>query len=132
MLLASTCKKENSTESASVRLSTPIEIAVNKKAIIRGSNLMLEVTEVADNRCPADVQCFSAGDVKVKLNITGLNTDDTVLDFCMGQCESRYREADTVYIQHQQEKYSLVLSEVNPYPGKGSGEKTAVFTLKKN
>ena len=132
LLLASTCKEEDSIGLINVQLNTPFEVGIHEKAVIQGSNLAMEITEIADNRCPPDVQCFSAGDAKVRLNISGLKSADTVLIFCIGQCEGRYRESDTVTIQHQQEEYSLVLSEVNPYPGKGSQEKTAIFTLKKD
>lgn len=130
-LLSSTCKKEPA-GIKKTEVNSPFGISVNEKVLISESNILFELTEVADNRCPADVQCFSAGDAKVKLNITGLDTRDTVINFCIGQCESRYREADTAYIQHEKQEYSLILSEIHPYPGTGSEKKTAVFTLKKN
>ena len=132
LLLASTCKKEDSAGFTNIQLNTPFEIAINEKAIIQGSNTVMEITEITDSRCPAYVQCFSAGDAKLKLNITGPETNHTVLSFCIGQCENRYRNADTLAIQYQNQAYSIILSEVNPYPGTGREKKTAVFTIKKD
>lgn len=132
LLVASTCKKDDSTGLRSVQLDTPFEIAINERAVIYGSNAAIEIIEIDDNRCPVDVQCFSAGDSKVKLKVTGFETNNTVLNFCIGQCDNRYRVADTVATQYQNQPYVIILSEVNPYPGKGSEEKTAVFTIRKD
>jgi len=131
LLVASTCKKDDLPGLSSVQLDTPFEIALNERTIIHGSNTVIKITEINDSRCPADVQCFWAGDSKVKLNVTGLDVVNTVLNFCLGQCDDRYREADTVAIQYQNQAYSIILSAVNPYPGKGHQEKTAVFTIRK-
>ena len=114
-----------------VQLNTAFEIGTNEKAVIKGSPLLVEVTGISDSRCPADVQCVWAGNAKVDLKVSGLESGDKVLSFCIGQCENRYREADTVFIQQQREQYLMILSQVKPYPGTGSQKKTVVFTLQK-
>lgn len=130
-LLASTCKDE---EMAGIKvdLNSPFGIGINKKASLRESNIAMEIIAITDNRCPVDVQCFSAGDAKVKVNMSGIEPGITELNFCIGQCGNRYQKADTVSLQHQNQAYQLILTEVNPYPGTGNKKKTAVFSIKKS
>ncbi|HUH33630.1 MAG TPA: hypothetical protein VLZ28_06725 [Daejeonella sp.] len=132
MLVASTCKKEDAPGLKSVQLDNPFEISVSEQAIIHGSNTVMEITDISDSRCPADVQCFWAGNTKVKLNVSGLGVNDILLNFCIGQCDNRYRKADTLAMQYQNQSYSIILSEVKPYPGTGSEKKTAVFIIRKD
>lgn len=130
-LLSSTCKKEPLTTIKEIKLNAVFELKLNEKALISHTNILLELTEINDSRCPVDVQCIWAGNARVKLNVKGLETSDAVLSFCIGQCDNGYHEADTLAIRYQNQAYTIILSEVNPYPGKGAENKVAVFTIKK-
>ena len=132
ILLASTCKEGNLEGIKKIGLNSPFGIPVNEKAIISESGLLLEVSEINDSRCPINVECIWAGNSTVKLNVTSTGIEKTDFTFCIGQCENRLQEADTVLLQHQNQSYSFILKEVQPYPGQGSNKKTAIFLVKKN
>lgn len=132
LLLASTCKKVDSAGLKSIRLNAPFEMAINEKAIIQGKNAVIEITEITDNRCSADVQCFTARDAKLKLSITGIEANNGVLSFCIGQCDNRYRKADTLAIQYQDQRHTVILRGVNPYPEPEVKRKQLYLKLKKD
>lgn len=83
----------------------------------------LTFAEVADSRCPEDVQCVRAGEVIVTLQTrtdSKANESQTV-QMCLGDCISThpkggFRQADTARISLDGNKYRLILTEVNPYP----------------
>lgn len=132
-LLSSTCKEDKDlTGSKKADFNTPIKLAVSEKAIISQSGLLLELTEINDSRCPVNVNCIWAGNAKVKLSVSGTGMEKTDLDFCLGQCDNRFQEADTVIFQQNNQSYSLILNKVEPYPGTADHKKTAILILKKN
>ena len=130
MLLASTCKKEELPRSGDLQLNTPFEVPLKGKVFIDSEGLELTVNEVTDARCPVDVQCFWAGNAKVKLNVLADGSENQ-LSFCIGQCDTRYQKADTLQVEYHDKPYSLILTEVKPYPGAGNVKKSAVFVLQR-
>lgn len=132
-LLSSTCKEEQDlTGSGKAKLNTAFKLAMSEKVIFTEANLMLELNEISDSRCPVKVQCIWAGNAKTKLVITGANSEKVSLELCLGQCDIGFKESDIVSFDIDNESYSLILNKVDPYPGTGDATKTAVFILQKN
>jgi hypothetical protein len=59
------------TSTVNASLGKEFTLAIGKTANISGENLSIKFVDVtADSRCPSDVQCVWAGEVKVLLGIT--------------------------------------------------------------
>jgi len=105
------CKSENVDTLA---LGSDFPLTVKQQAQI--SDLQLTLTNVSDSRCPQNVNCFRAGEVVVDLS---LNAQQSV-KMCLGDCQVVGRKApvsqDTVEVSVNQQKYLIVLKQVNPYP----------------
>lgn len=132
ILFASTCKETDVEGSIKAELNKPITLAVAEKAVFSTDSLLLEMNGINDSRCPANVQCVWAGNATVKLVVMGTGTEETGLDLCLGQCDNRFKQTDTVSFKQGNKSYSLILTKVNPYPGTDEVKKTAVLLLKKN
>ena len=113
-------------------LSKPVALSVNEKAVISDNGLMLELSAINDSRCPVTANCIWAGNAVVKLSISGTGLEKTNLDFCLGQCDQRFQESDTVLFEQNSQHYSLILNKVDSYPGTADVTKTAIFIIKKN
>lgn len=131
-LLSATCKEIDMDGVKRAELNKPITLSVNEKAVISNNGLMLELSAINDSRCPVTANCIWAGNAVVKLSISGTGVENANLDFCLGQCDQRFQEADTVLIQQNNQSYALILTKVEPYPGTADDTKTAILILKKN
>jgi len=129
LLLASTCKKEVLPNPQNLQLNTPFEIPVNGE-LIDPEGMEIKVNEITDVRCPVDLQCFWAGNAKVELIMKADNAGKQI-SLCIGQCDTRYQEADTVEVYYREQAFNLILMEVKPYPGTDNKKKSAVFKLQK-
>lgn len=80
--------------------------------------------DVTDSRCPEGVQCVWAGNVVVDLDITPVqssNNEIRKLKMCLGDCTPLYPakgfvEKDTAFVTYGGVNYTLILSDVSPYP----------------
>ncbi len=92
--------------------------------------LHLTVEEIADSRCPEDVQCVWAGEAKVKL-LAASKTDTVKLDLVISP--EKNSKADTLSFDLNNKNYKALLYSVDPYPNtKVKGVKTATFTILKS
>ena len=132
MLLASTCKEANLEGIKKTEFNSPVTLYLSEKAINRESGVMLELTEITDSRCPVNVNCIWAGNAKVKLSVSGTGMEKADLDLCLGQCDTRFQEADTVLFQQNNHTYTLILNKVEPFPGTSNKKKSVIIILKKN
>ncbi|WAC09933.1 hypothetical protein [Dyadobacter pollutisoli] len=72
-----------------------------------------------DSRCPENVQCVWAGNATVDLLLSGVTTEGGVnehVKMCLGQCDQKFKEADTLDKKFAGEDYRLILNAVKPYP----------------
>jgi len=83
------------------------------------SNFTLTFDNVADSRCPINVQCFRAGEVVVDLSV---NANQKV-QMCLGDCQivqsSRKKGfvvQDSLDVSVDGQKYLFILKQVKPYP----------------
>ena len=126
--MGSTCQKDDLANPRNGRLNSPFEIPLDGKILIDSENMELNLRRVSDSRCPVDVQCIWAGNAKVILTMSK-GSGEEELSFCIGQCDTRFQEADTLQVRYQDKPYQLILTEVKPYPGKGDAKQSAVFVL---
>ena len=131
-LLAATCKEINMVGVKKAEFNRSVTLSVYEKAVNSENGLLLEVFEINDSRCPVNVNCIWAGNAKVKLSISGTDMEKADLNFCLGQCDKQFQEADTVLFQQDDQSYTLILTKVEPYPGTANRTKTATLILKKN
>jgi hypothetical protein len=74
---------------------------------------------LADSRCPENAQCVWAGNATVDLLLSGVTTEGGVnehVKMCLGQCDQKFREVDTLDKKFAGSDYRLILSAVKPYP----------------
>jgi hypothetical protein len=74
---------------------------------------------LADSRCPENVNCVWAGNATVDLLLSGVTTEGGVnehVKMCLGQCDQKFKEADTLDRKFAGEDYRLILTAVKPYP----------------
>lgn len=129
-LISPTCKDEFH-ENSKAALNLPFELTVYENVIFSDIGLKIELSGVNDSRCPANVQCIWAGNAKLNLTISG-GVMQNAVNLCLGQCETGFRETDTIAFNHRSQSYILVLKKVQPYPGTADAKKSAVLVLKKN
>lgn len=133
ILLSSTCKDEQDlTASGKAKSGKAFKLAMSEKVIFTEANLMIELNEISDSRCPVNVQCVWAGNAKAKVVLTSAGSENISLELCLGQCDSGFKETDRVSFKLNNESYSLILNKIDPYPGTGDAKKTAVLILQKN
>jgi hypothetical protein len=74
---------------------------------------------LADSRCPENVNCVWAGNATVDLLLSGVTTEGGVnehVKMCLGQCDQKFKEVDTLDRKFAGEDYRLILTAVKPYP----------------
>ncbi|MEZ4902729.1 MAG: hypothetical protein R2822_13740 [Spirosomataceae bacterium] len=110
------CKSENITTMGE-QLGDEFNLKFSQKTQI--NNLKLSFDNVADSRCPTNVQCVRAGEVVVDLNV---NTDQKV-QLCLGDCQivqptrkKGFVVQDSLEVTVDSQKYLFILKQVNPYP----------------
>ena len=115
--------------------SDPIKAQGSNKTIkyketvsLPASSVTLTFTEVDDSRCPEGVTCFRAGSAIVDLDLKKLDlktassfSESQRVTMCLGDCITQtprtgFREADTARVSLAGVNYTLILTEVLPYP----------------
>ena len=94
----------------SVALDSEFQLEVGQTGFVESENIKITFLEVtADSRCPSDVTCIWAGEVKVLVNIWKDDQDlgDSIL---VGQAANNDRAVKTF------DGYSVKLLKVDPYP----------------
>lgn len=129
----SSCSKESIDEISTSEFDISFELSQDESMILpkNKKEVMISLISMKDSRCPADVQCIWAGNAGIKIRIsagTGI-VDSTEL--CLGQCDTKFKTADTAMLRLRDINYSVVLKSVEPYPGKGNSEKKATLLVKK-
>lgn len=92
------------------------------------SSATLTFAEVEDSRCPEGVTCIRAGSAIVDLDLKNLDlktassfSESQRVTMCLGDCitltpRTGFREADTAKVSLAGTTYTLILTEVLPYP----------------
>lgn len=91
------------------------------------TGVKVKLTEIADSRCPEDVQCIWAGEAKVKM-LAVSKTDSVNLDLKISPAHSS--RTDTLSVLLNSKNYKALLFDVSPYPNTNNdSEKIAIFTI---
>ncbi|MBC8151328.1 MAG: hypothetical protein H7Z72_00290 [Bacteroidetes bacterium] len=89
-------------------------LGLNETARI-GTDLIVHVDSLIDSRCPADVDCFWAGQAAVTLSLSK-NAETQMRRFYVAG--SALIQADSTTVQFDSTQYRIVLKDVIPYPAK--------------
>lgn len=109
-LFFSACKSSDTTPSDS------ISVGLYQSGRL-GSAIVVRVDSIQDSRCPFNADCIWAGQAKVKLLLTK-NSDSAVVRLSLGADPgSTNRRPDSTSVSLMNERYKVILREVNPYPG---------------
>jgi hypothetical protein len=100
-------------------------------ALTPGHTVQATLTEVSDSRCPADVQCITAGYVAVGISLTDGKMEPLALRLCLG-CNARNQPntTDSVAVTLHQKLYWMRLLAVRPAPANPSNNPAPVATLR--
>jgi hypothetical protein len=114
-ILVIACQKQE-LNIPSVDFGTKVKIDLNETAIIgkNDNQLVVKVEQVNDSRCPADVNCISAGDAMVRLMVIDNKENQASFDLFYGQ-KTNFKE-DTLAFSINQKNYKIILYGVSPYP----------------
>ncbi|WP_460947032.1 hypothetical protein [Spirosoma daeguense] len=127
MLLAASC---NSTDTPP---TDRVSLKMNQSARL-GSEVVVRVDSIEDNRCPMNANCIWAGQAKVKLQIAK-DQDSKNLQLMLGQDiqNKENKRPDSTGVTLANEIYKVILREVTPYPETTSSkpQQTAVIQVTK-
>ena len=94
-----------------------------------GATFWLQLQTIEDNRCPEEVNCITGGKAEALLKLE--NMPEPVL-LCIG-ADCRQEQKSSFVLEHNNERYNIVLEEVTPYPQTGgeTATKRAIFKIKR-
>lgn len=99
-------------KSAETAPEDQVSLGLNETVRI-GTDLTVHVDSLVDSRCPADVNCFWAGQAVVTLSLSK-HAETQKRRFCIAG--SVLIQSDSTTIQFDSTQYSVVLKDVTPYP----------------
>jgi hypothetical protein len=93
-----------------------------------GDQLTFRLTDLTDSRCPANVQCVWAGEAKtaVELELRGQKAQTTLK---LGG-DRKSADSDSVNVAVGGRSFTVLLREVQPYPGAGTDTPRATFVVR--
>lgn len=117
-------------ESLRAGLDEKIRLGVADSVLFQDGNnrFWLRLHQLDDNRCPLEVNCITGGKASVLLH---LEIQPEVLQFCIGSdCREQNNSG---LVEYNNERYTIVLEEVSPYPQEGNEQtpKQAIFKIKR-
>ena len=127
-LLISSCEKD------SIEFDSPFELKENESIVLQGNNNGLSITlqSVNDSRCPINALCISAGNARVKLRMSDNSGTESFTELCLGFCDNKNNTENSAIIRLNNNSYTIVLKEVNPFPELGKKQnKKAVLIIRK-
>lgn len=109
---------EDSLELGDNPLGVDFAINNNSVALVDGINsqIKVEIENMYDSRCPANAICIWEGNYGVDLIVSDA-TQSQSINLCNLFCGSTYTEKDTVSFNLNDNSYSIVLKDIQPYPG---------------
>jgi hypothetical protein len=115
LILFIACEKDQ-LNNTTADFGSKIKIELNGKATIgqNGNYLIVKLEQVDDSRCPSDVNCITAGDAMVRINVVDIRDNQASFDLFYGQKSSF--KPDTLAFSIDQKNYKMILSNVLPYP----------------
>ena len=110
------CGNKKKTMNTSPNLRDTITIAYGETVQIANEQLLLKLVDVAESRCPQNVNCIRAGEAITTIQIEKGGESDSITLEAKGMCH----ETDGSCSQAKKmQGYKFHLMEVTPYPGTG-------------
>ncbi len=130
LVLSTQCKPdetftglETQEEISGIRFGEEFTVQRNEQVILVGEDvpkkLYVEVKEVIDSRCPADVNCVQYGSANVIISLSNSQGKNDNVSLCIGSCNNAMQETHTLAVEIGQTSYRISLKQVSPYPGTG-------------
>ncbi|MEM3089213.1 MAG: hypothetical protein QXY22_01445 [Candidatus Nitrosotenuis sp.] len=106
------------------QLGKQVQIGMDQSAVFESEGLQITLKRIEDSRCPSDVTCIHAGDVKAIVSVTYYDADMgqfTLINTGSGSSEEIVQ------------RYSIMLTDVTPYPtsSQPAGDYTATILVSK-
>jgi hypothetical protein len=95
-----------------------------------GDEIKIEAVSIEEARCPEDVQCISAGYVRVSFRIT--TASQSVIELAIPPNQAPAQSINATYtFSFSGKVYRLILKDVTPYPtlGNPTVQKSVAFVL---
>jgi hypothetical protein len=113
-----------------VQVEQRFRLAVADSVLFQDGDIRFKIRlhQIEDNRCPLEVNCITGGKASVVLH---LNIQPEVLQFCIGSdCREQNNSS---LLEYNNERYTIVLEEVSPYPQQEGEQKPkqAIFKIKR-
>ena len=103
--------------SSETRPTDRVSVALHQSARL-GSDVTVRADSIQDSRCPVNVNCIWAGNVRVKLLVSSIN-DSSVVRLGLGAdpAGNVTKRPDSTNVTLNNSVYKVILRDVNPYPG---------------
>lgn len=127
------CSATEKNPAATVPLDHSFGLAIRDSVQVSadGASFWLWLQAIEDNRCPEGVNCITGGKAEALLRLENLPEP---VSLCIG-ADCREEKKSSFVLQHNNERYNIVLEEVTPYPQTGTGGETAtkraIFKIKR-
>ncbi len=138
-VLATQCRRDEAPE-PTITQSQPFTLAAGQTAqvlLMPGATafkatpdtLRFTLNAINDSRCPANADCIRAGEAKTKFTLTYYGASSAEQTLSIPSPEGKTR-ADSALVRAGTASFVVVLRSVQPFPGLGTGMKTATFVVK--
>lgn len=128
------CKKDDAAGKVAAAIGQPFDLTEQQTTTlpVSGSSaLSITLTKVLESRCPATMQCITAGYAAVDVELADAATAPQTAHISLGASRVPAYTRDSVTVTLSTQKYWLRLLDVKPYPTGASGQtKTATLRLR--
>ena len=125
-LLSTSCDKDP------IQFDSPFELGINESINLPGNGTIITLKSINDSRCPANAYCIRAGNALVKLRMTDNSGEEVFGELCIGFCDTKMQEEDSIVIRLNKTSYTVILKSVSPYPGtESTPDKKASLLIRK-
>lgn len=119
------CSKKDSDQVAALNQTIKLQNKQSTTVKAVGTDVQLTVTNIADSRCPSDVECFAAGQATVNVELRDKAGALQATDLCLGGCQN-----DSAAVVLDAVPYWLCLTAVDPYPVSSAPSPTKTAALR--
>lgn len=91
--------------------------------------LTFKLAAINDSRCPANADCIRAGEATTTFTLSAYGAPSSEQTLSIPAPDAKNR-TDSTTVRVGNSLFVVVLKSVQPFPGTGSGTKTATFVVK--
>ncbi len=75
--------------------------------------LTVSLEKINDNRCPANVQCITAGNATAEIKLMNNQGSEATTELVLGHSENTFKTSDTIVVALNGVSYSVILNEIS-------------------